>query len=397
MSLTKLSKTQRVQELRAAVVHLNDEPVPHPRFVQSFEDLELASDTSSMTLLLGVSGAGKSYMSEQLVRKRCEAPLREWSGAGPRLVAARVTAPSTQRGAFPWKGLWTRTLDVLADPLPDAKFDPAQHAAALRAGVRRPGSRSTEVQLFEAVRRAGDDRGLELLVIDEACSLTKSDAGRTLSDQLDVLRDLADLTNYTVVLVSTFRIVSHLQCSSELNRRLVHVVFDRYYDTCEGDGREDDYLNFCRVALSLMKRVPAWARMPLHNTEYRRLYNGSLGCVGVLSDWWRRALGRCVRAGRPLVWSDFEHTPLDPVERAQMQRDAELAAQYLAGRGASSLDCPPSQLPDAPPPPVCDARAKSGRHRRGRQKTQPPTQPRTKPPRKPTRKPTGQPPAKPKK
>ena len=205
------------------------------------------------------------------------------------------------------------------------------------------------------MRAAALDRGLELLVIDEACSLTKFDRGRTLADQLDILRELADLTSFPIVLVSTFRIVEHLQCSSELNRRMRRVVFDRYLDASDVLGREDDYLNFCRVAVSLMERVPEWARLRLGAAEYRRFYNGSLGCVGVLSDWWRRALARCARSGRALEWRDFEREAIGRDERAKMDRDAKLAAAYLKSRGTASLDMRPSDLPDPSPPPVCDS------------------------------------------
>ena len=362
MKKQSVDKPARRAALRATIAELSHEPVSHPRFNEVLEDLELAAESSTMTLLLGVAGAGKSYLCDYLVRRRCAEPLGALAPTCldddpplPRLVAARVVAPSAARGAFSWKALSKRLLQVLSQPVVDSNFDPDRCAAALRSGKHLPGLRDTEADLFDKVRAAALDRGLELLVIDEACSLTKFDRGRTLADQLDVLRELADLTSFPIVLVSTFRIVEHLQCSSELNRRIRRVVFDRYLDASDVPGREDDYLNFCRVAVSLMERVPEWARLRLGAAEYRRLYNGSLGCVGVLSDWWRRALARCVRSGRALEWRDFEREAIGRDERAKMDRDAELASAYLKSRGTASLDIRPSDLPDPSPPPVCDS------------------------------------------
>ena len=364
MKKPSLDKQARRAALRATIAELSSEPVRHIRFNDALEDLELAADSSTMPLLLGVAGAGKSYLCDYLVKRRCAEPLRALAPTCldddpplPRLVAARVTAPAPHRGAFSWKALSKRVLQVLSQPVVDSNFNPDRCAAALRSGKYRPGPKDTEADLFDKVRAAALDRGLELLVIDEACSLTKFDRGRTLADQLDILRELADLTSFPIVLVSTFRIVEHLQCSSELNRRIRRVVFDRYLDLDASDvpGREDDYLNFCRVAVSLMERVPEWARLRLGAPEYSRLYNGSLGCVGVLSDWWRRALARCVRSGRPLEWRDFEREAIGRDERAKMDRDAKLAAAYLKSRGATSLDTRPSDLPDPSPPPVCDS------------------------------------------
>ena len=363
-------KARRARELRAAGRDLTREPIPHPRFAVALEELEIAAESSPLTLLLAPSGAGKTYLSQLLVSRRLAAPLRpalvapdDLDGPLPRLAAAYVVAPSSQRGAFSWKALWARVFAVMRDPNPDLRFDPGRYAAALRSGVRRPGVRVTEARLLDDVCGVGADRSLELLVIDEACSLLKSDAGRTLPDQLDVLRELADVSTFNVVLVSTFRIVEHVTSSSEVNRRLTQVLLPRYLAASDVPGCEEDYVNFCRVAASLMERVPAWARMPLGKTTCRRLYNGSLGCVGVLADWWKRALARAAKAQRPLAWGDFERSALARDDRARMQRDVRLAAEYLELRGDTSLDCAPEDLPEPSPPPVFDSAPR--RRRRG--------------------------------
>ena len=357
MSKPPKSAAARTAQLQAARNNLSVDPIEHPRFVDAYDDLELASESSPIVLLLGVSGAGKSYMSDRLVENRRENPLRPLSqhADGPDvplrpLVAATVTAPAAHRGPFSVKTLWRRSLTVLQDPCPDAKFHHEHNARALREGVSKRVARLTEPELFEMVCDAAIDRRLELLVIDEACSMLKSDPGRTLADQLDLLRELADLATFNVVLVSTFRIVPHLHCSSELNRRLSQVILHRYLDTSDEPGCEDDYEMFCRVAASLMERVPGWARMRIGKLQCRRLYNGSMGCVGVLSDWYSRALRRSARRARALTWSDFEATAVNGTDRSRMQTEAEFSAAYLKLRGGSQLDCAPSDLP--PPPPL---------------------------------------------
>ena len=300
MPATKLDKAERSRELRAAREELTRAPIAHPRFIETFDDLQLFSESSPMVLLLGVAGAGKTYMAERLVESRCAVPLRlpphHGDGDGeriPGIAAVVVTAPSAQRRAFSWKALWIRVLIALEDLLPDRKFDAAATAAALRDGRRRAYGRLTEAQLVERVYEAAADRGLELLVIDEACSMLKSDDGRTLDDQLDVLRELADVSTFNVVLVSTFRIVQHINYSSELNRRLAHVVLHRYLGTSEEPGCEEDYINFCRVAASLMERVPAWARIVargalLASARFQCMFrSGSVGpavtrCTGIM-------------------------------------------------------------------------------------------------------------------
>ena len=363
MKTPPLDKPARRAALRATIAELSCEPVRHPRFNEALEDLELAAESAAMPLLLGVAGAGKSYLCDYLVRRRCAEPLRALAPTClddqpplPRLVAARVTAPASHRGAFSWKALSKRVLQVLSQPVVDSNFDPDRCAAALRSGKHLPGLKDTEADLFDKVRAAALDRGLELLVIDEACSLTKFDRGRTLADQLDVLRELADLTSFPIVLVSTFRIVEHLQCSSELNRRIVRIVFDRYLDESTLVGREDDYLNFCRVAASLMERVPEWARLRLGALEYRRLYNGEPSAVSACSP--TGGVGRlraAPAAGAP--WSggisSARQSGATSARRWTAMRSSP--PPISSPRGTASLDTPPSDLPDPSPPPVCDS------------------------------------------
>ena len=181
-------------------------PVHHPHYVRCFEALKEAVEFAQLVLVLGLAGVGKSFLGTQIVRAINEAAPLGCATVrdADRLSAAMVVAPSSQRGAFSWKALWVRLLRALEDPLPWAKIDRDATVASLRAGAKRAKPRS-EAEYFDAVCDAARDRGLSVLVIDEAYSLTRADRGRTLLDQLDVLRELSDV-GFSVVLLSTFRI-----------------------------------------------------------------------------------------------------------------------------------------------------------------------------------------------
>ena len=72
---------------------------------------------------------------------------------------------------------------------------------------------------------AAIDRGLQLLVIDEAYAIVKTESGVTLKQQLDVLRNLADEMPFRIALVSTGRILDKFEISGELSGRLGFVYF----------------------------------------------------------------------------------------------------------------------------------------------------------------------------
>ena len=131
---------------------------------------------------------------------------------------------------------------------------------------------------------------VEWLFIDEAVALVKSGRGRVLRDPLDVLRNLAARGDFKVVLVSTPRILPSLQLSGELARRAGEVFFPRY-----GSGR-GEFKSFCRVLTTLMEVLPKSSRLRPEPEQLRLFQAGSLGCVGHLADWFRRALARCAES-----------------------------------------------------------------------------------------------------
>lgn len=319
MSSAHMPRAQRVKALQIACGQLDCEPLLHPRFVETAAALKRASQSRSTSLLLGLSGTGKSYLADRLVRN-----LHPFPGSVPRLRAVRVVAPLAQPASSPLRALLVRILHALCVLPSSSSHDTVRCEFRPRPAVRRFVQRSTEPELFDAVCLLVAGRGLELLVIDEACAFTTFGADRA----FDVLRDLADALGLSVVLVSSFRIVPHLTCSSALIRRVVPVILDRYGHF---DARGDDYDAFRSVAASLMARVPRWARIPLIQLELRALYAGSFGCVGLLSAWWRRALLRCVPCGRALHWSDFHETALDAGVRASLRAEVALARRLQGG------------------------------------------------------------------
>ena len=323
------------------------DPVNHPHFVRCFEALQQAVEWAALALVLGHAGVGKSFLGAQLVRVINDALPRGCAAVrdADRLSAAMVVAPSSQRGAFSWKALWVRLLRALEDPMPWGKINRDSTAASLRAGARRAKPRS-EAEYFDAVCDAARDRGLSLLVIDEAYALTRADRGRTLADQLDVLRELSDV-GFSVVLLSTFRVVPKIVTSGEIDRRMTHVILPRYAGASAAPEDASDYMDFCSVALTFMEQLPEQYAMHLSERRYRRLYNGSLGCVGVLSDWVNRAVSRCARERpfRALDWEDFEETALPMESRARMMCALEEARDLEELLADAALDIEPSCLP----------------------------------------------------
>ena len=305
-------------------------PVRHPLFRHVSAELRSAVLAWPLVLFIGMTGVGKTYASRRLVRL-----VNRALGGPGRVPAVYLVAPTAQRTAFSWKAFWQRLLVELLDPLPDSKVSARERAQALREhGVAS--SRTTEAQYFEAVREHAAERGLTLLVIDEASALARSEKGQTLYDNIEVLRELADLDLFRIVLVSTGKILPHLKRSGVLGRRLGRVVFSRYPEVLAPHGgainpTSQEFLDFSSAAITLMERLPQETRLEFDEQHFPKLFRGALGCVGLLSDWYVRSIMTCLVEGKSaLEWRHFERAALEVDERGNMLEEDRAAAEELA-------------------------------------------------------------------
>ena len=302
--------------LRAAAARLGKKTIDHPYFKEARLGLQEQLDTHNLVLLVGPSGVGKDRLVLKEV-ERLNEPIRD----DPRSLRAVVfPAPSAQSGSFAWSAFWRRWLGALGDPLPECKVDREFKKDRLFEGVSTQAKRGSVDALRNAAFAATRDRGVDVVFINEAVNLLPSERARTLCDQLDVLRDLTDNGCCKIVLVATPRILEPLNLSGELARRIGDVFFRRYAD---GRVRSLDYKSFASVVKTFGQFLPEASRQALHG-RVRLLHAGSLGCVGILHDWFVSAINRCVREQQEtLDWTHFEATVFPDAKLKTLQEQAE--------------------------------------------------------------------------
>ena len=261
-------------------------------------------------LTVGPAGVGKGRLIAYLVEEFNVSVIE-----APRLLrAAVVSAPNSHRRAFSWREFFIACLEALEDPLPEEKVE-------LPNSVVARARRATEAGLRRAVLSAVCDRGLHVLFVDEALALVQNERGRTLRHQLDVLRDLADASSCKLVLVATPRLLGPLDLSGELARRMAAVAFPRYWPVTRGSPEGQDFL---AAVKALLEMLPAGSKPRLGWRRIGLLGAGSLGCVGLLVQWFDRAVTRCLREGADaLDWRHFEETVLPDSQLATLQGECE--------------------------------------------------------------------------
>jgi hypothetical protein len=120
--------------------------------------------------------------------------------------------------------------------------------------------------------------------IDEAQHLGRIASGRRLSDQLDVIKSMANRTETVHVLLGTYELLVFRNLSGQLSRRSLDVHFARYL----ADDKEDVEI-FKNVLATFQAQLPLPSSCDLVEA-WDLMYERSIGCVGIPKEWLVRAL-----------------------------------------------------------------------------------------------------------
>jgi hypothetical protein len=284
--------------------------VAHPQLKTVSEALRRAIQEpggASLIFVVGPTGVGKTTLRlriEQELRQRFLAAGEPDPGRIP-VVGFEAAAPDS--GNFNWKDYYRRALHALEEPLIDYKLDPSRPT---RNGTVEwtVAARVCSPELRQALEQALRHRRPVAVLIDEAQHFTKIASGRRLSDQLDCLKSLASLTGCIHVLIGTYELLPCRNLSAQLSRRSRDIHFRRYRI-----DNPDDVAAFQRVIFSFQRHLPL-AQEPELWRDWEFCYTYSLGCVGILKDWFTRALAEALERGAlTLTRADLERCtwPLD--------------------------------------------------------------------------------------
>jgi energy-coupling factor transporter ATP-binding protein EcfA2 len=293
----------------------------HPRLVAARDALLGAIQErapNSLLLVLGPTGVGKTTLRakiEQLLITDMSSDLRADPGRLP-VVSVECIAPES--GVFSWRDHFRRLLLQMDEPLVDHKLDPGTSIHIGRRAVRfMPNAKAVGSEYRHAVERALCFRRPIAVMLDEAQHLASVGSPRRLSDQLDIVKSIANCTGTVHVLLGTYGLLAFRNLSAQLSRRSVDIHFPRY----RADDPEDRK-TFLTVLRSFEQQLPLSDPPPLVK-EWEYLYERSIGCVGVLKDWLMRALtGVSRRNANVLTFRDLQAHALSVSQCDKMLAEA---------------------------------------------------------------------------
>jgi uncharacterized protein (UPF0216 family) len=287
LELLSKDKSARLDYFQCCVVE-------HTRIQQVKEELISYINnptSSSICLILGLSGVGKTTLGASVEKHFVESMLEELKGDLCRIPIVRLELVSSDSGVFNWKDYYRRILECLQEPLITHKVDHEEYQLTeMEKKERRLNYRGSNSapELRKALENALKYRKPVAIIIDEAQHLLKVSNANKLQNQLDTIKSMANMTNVPHILIGTYELKEFINLSGQLSRRTIPKHFQRYLAS-----DPEEYHTFLSVVYLFQRHLPVREEPKLVDYgEY--LYERTLGCVGILKDWLTRCLGEAI-------------------------------------------------------------------------------------------------------
>jgi energy-coupling factor transporter ATP-binding protein EcfA2 len=339
--------------------HFRTFTMAHPRLVAARDQLLDAIDGAapgSLLLVLGPTGVGKTTLRkkvEDLLTRQMTHTMASDRGRLP-YVSLEVTPPLT--GRFRWRDYFIRLLAAMNEPLINSKIGRNWRCTPSMSDTTT--SILGSMDLGYAAEQALRYRRPPVVFVDEAQHLARIASGRRLSDQLDVIKSIANRTQTVHVLLGTYELLAFRNLSAQLSRRSIDLHFQRY----RADSAEDRQV-FKSILLTFQKQLPFHESKTDLMLIWEFLYERSVGCVGILKEWLMRACIRSIKHGAvSLSHEDLERTALSISQCEKIlaesregetslsdNEDSRLRLRTLMGIDAHSLRSAQDEPVPAPP------------------------------------------------
>lgn len=355
--MSTLAHTANNDSLNSAAAQLRlfqNLTIAHPRLVMVKDRLIGAIEGAapgSLILVLGPAGVGKTTLRLKVEQSLTQRTLSTLESNRGQLPFVSVEAVASVSGNFSWRDHFTRVLREMNEPLVESKLRLDTFCAERDwRGQFTSGPRAAGLELQYAVEQALRYRQPAAVFVDEAQHLARIASGRKLSDQLDVIKSIANRTQTVHVLIGTYELLPFRNLSGQLSRRSVDIHFPRY-----AAESQEDLQVFKNVLVTFRNQLPLPDEFDLV-TGWDFMYERSAGCVGILKEWLMRAAVAAIKSGEGAIsQKHLESTALSIGQCEKIVTEAREGEMRLAEGAESCLRLRTllglgSNLPEKPRP-----------------------------------------------
>ena len=287
---------------------------------------------AALIFVVGPTGVGKTTLLTHIERRLIDLALSQGDRSNSHIPTLKLDAVSPALTQFKWGDYYQRALLLLQEPRVEYAIDYRRQVPALTRQTieQNPlpwNGRTDTARLRMIFEQALKHRKPYAMLIDEAEHIAKAARGSKLLDQLDHLKSLAIMSQVVHVLVGTYDLMVFRNLSAQLSRRSIDVHFSRYQATNEADVRA-----FKSVLWSFQRNLPVEEEPDLLQ-HWKYCYERTIGCVGVLKDWFTRALAEALEQGEQTL-----SRPLLEQHALSVDRCGQMVTEAVAGETALTED-----------------------------------------------------------
>ena len=288
-----------------------------------------------MVNIVGPSGVGKSHLVAQLQSGVLAYYAKEIRENPDRIPFLRTNLEYYGFKRFTYASLFSMALEEMGDPfarMPATFRERVEHELIARKKYRNQAE--NELAMRKRLKREFLRFGTMVWCLDEAQYILMA-ASDPSEHQLSVLKSIAQSGPAKLLLVGPPALRDKLLCSSEVARRGVTICFTRYKV-----DEPKDVAAFAAAAEKLFKLM-RFASTPAVKDNLDMLYAGSLGCIGVLKEWFQRSMASAMERHEnldevQLTIDDLVQNEVDEFTRGRLIDDIEAMerAESLSDRDA---------------------------------------------------------------
>lgn len=282
-----------------------------------------------IVILTGPTGVGKSTVCRRLVHEinqRFQQEMEEDPGFIP-VIYVRIPAPIN--GDFNWKDGMIRILEQFNEPLIRRKVIKAP-VVELDGEVVSRANKLVREELRRSVRNCIRHRKTQLMIIDEASHLLISKSRAFFYQQFEMIKSLSQDFGVPLLLSGAYDLLDIRDFNGQLIRRTKVIHFPRYRWSEVNDAKTIAGASFRDVIHSLLEKMPVEKEAGLAcHVDY--FYLHSLGCVGILKEWFYDTLSLAIKKEQPVSLMHFEQTKRAQKELQQISQEIKAGEARLEG------------------------------------------------------------------
>ncbi|WP_028884907.1 ATP-binding protein [Teredinibacter turnerae] len=317
-----------------------DIAIPHRNWKRAISEAFYVLSCASpgdVICITGPSRAGKSLLIRILIQMLFGNNCSDSVHYLPAVVVEAVN--SGAHGTFSTKAFTQRMLEAVKHPLFLMKGQDLDDILAMQKM-----DRSTEATLRIALEHALILRGVKFLFIDEAQHIkyASKDAQAAFA-VMDSLKCLAQTCGLVIVFVGAYPILDIIAKSPHLVGRKHQIHFPRYHASAEDI---ESFAELLQTYSGLIDLAPTLGSL-VDETEL--MYEGSMGCVGLLKAWIKRADAIANIDGKPVGADLLRQTRLTDLDLTSIKAEILAGERSLIKSSISSASSNDRKEPPAPP------------------------------------------------